>query len=98
MEKWKSDLDALINEAMSFVDAVRAGSVSRALDIRAPVPEQSAAIAVRSTPVTAGDAEPGKNSERDEITRRVASFKAHQERWIRERQDYANSILKGIAR
>ena len=29
------------------------------------------------------------NSERDEIRQRVANFKAHQQRFIRERKDYA---------
>jgi hypothetical protein len=37
-------------------------------------------------------------SERDEIMQRVASFKAHQQRFIREREDYAASIWKRIQR
>ena len=32
-------------------------------------------------------------SERDEIRQRVANFKAHQERLIREREDFATSLL-----
>jgi hypothetical protein len=32
-------------------------------------------------------------SERDEIQRRVANFKAHQERLAREREDFAASLL-----
>jgi hypothetical protein len=32
-------------------------------------------------------------SERDEIRQRVANFKAHQERFIREREDFATSLL-----
>jgi hypothetical protein len=34
------------------------------------------------------------NSERDEIRQRVANFKAHQERFARERDDYAASQLQ----
>ena len=34
------------------------------------------------------------NSERDEIRQRVANFKAHQQRFIRERKDYAASEWK----
>ena len=33
-------------------------------------------------------------SERDEIRQRVANFKAHQERFAREREDYAASLLE----
>jgi hypothetical protein len=35
-------------------------------------------------------------SESDEIRGRVANFKAHQERLIREREEFAVSVLKGI--
>ena len=38
---------------------------------------------------------PLNNSERDEIRQRVANFKAHQERFAREREDFAASLLKG---
>jgi hypothetical protein len=34
--------------------------------------------------------------EREEISRRVANFKAHQQRFMREREDYAASVLKGM--
>jgi hypothetical protein len=34
------------------------------------------------------------NSERDEIRQRVANFKAHQERFAREREDFVASQLK----
>jgi hypothetical protein len=33
-------------------------------------------------------------SERDEIRQRVANFKAHQERFAREREDFAASLLQ----
>jgi len=33
----------------------------------------------------------GIKSEREEIRERVASFKAHQQRFIRERENYASS-------
>jgi hypothetical protein len=35
-----------------------------------------------------------KNSERDQIRQRVANFKAHQERFAREREDYAESLFE----
>ena len=37
-------------------------------------------------------------SERDEIRQRVLSFKAHQERLAREREDYAAFVVKSILR
>jgi hypothetical protein len=36
----------------------------------------------------------GIESEREEIRQRVATFKAHQQRFIREREDYADSQWK----
>jgi hypothetical protein len=41
----------------------------------------------RMSPVTLN------NSERDQIRQRVANFKAHQERFAREREDFAASLL-----
>jgi hypothetical protein len=37
-------------------------------------------------------------SERDEIMQRVANFKAHQRRFMKEREDYAASIWNRILR
>jgi hypothetical protein len=34
------------------------------------------------------------NSERNQIRQRVANFKAHQERFAREREDFAASLLQ----
>jgi hypothetical protein len=46
-------------------------------------------------PIARRSLEPMKwdGSEREEITQRVANFKAHQQRFIREREDYARSTL-----
>jgi hypothetical protein len=35
---------------------------------------------------------------RDEIRQRVANFKAHQERFAREREDFAGSLLNRMLR
>jgi hypothetical protein len=35
-------------------------------------------------------------SEREEIGRRIATFKAHQQRFTREREDYAQSTLMRV--
>jgi len=97
MDKWKSDLDALINDTMAMVAAAQAnGSVSGFAQLSS-TPEPPGATELPSF-VSVDDARWTANSEREEIRRRVASFKAHQEQWIRERESYANSILQRIDR
>lgn len=102
MEKWKSDLDALINDTMAFAAASQAAvSASRvAVVLPLSIPRQSTPMTTPPISQPSRDVQPNTRakSEREEIVRRVASFKAHQERWTREREDYANSILKGTAR
>jgi hypothetical protein len=78
MVDWKADLNSLIQDTEAFVQRV---------GVEAPPPSTVA--------------EPGKKplsdwakSEREEIRRRVANFKAHQERFMREREDHAAAELK----
>ena len=78
MTSWKADLDALIDESMAFTKSIR---------VEPPIPHTIA--------------EPNRiplvkwaKSEREEIGERVANFKAHQQRFMREREDYAASELK----
>ena len=65
--------------------------------------EQTMAIAnsIHVEPLTPRLVEPNRippvnktGSERDEIGRRIASFKAHQQRFIREREEHAASEFK----
>jgi hypothetical protein len=78
MIDWKADLDSLVQDTEAFVERVR---------LEAPLPDTIV--------------EPGRKplsewakSEREEIRRRVANFKAHQERFMREREDHAAAELK----
>jgi hypothetical protein len=80
MTNWKSDLDALIDETMAFAKRIRA----------APPMPRTVVEPNRMPPVT------WTVSAREEIGHRVANFKAHQQRFAREREDYAASILKRI--
>lgn len=80
MSNWKADLDALVEETMAF---------TKSITIQPPMPR--AVI------------EPNRillmnlnKSERDEIQQRVASFRTHQARFAREREDFAASLLKRI--
>ena len=78
MADWKADLDALIDETVVFAKGAH--------------PE---------TPMPRTIIKPSRmpsvnwlSSEREEIAQRVANFKAHQQRFIREREDYAESEWK----
>lgn len=80
MPNWKADLDALVEETMAF---------TRSIQPQTPLPR----------PIVEPDRIPAVNwmiSEREEIEQRVAKFKAHQQRLIREREDYAASEWKRV--
>jgi hypothetical protein len=99
MEKWKSDLDALINDTMAMVAAARATGAVRGLAVaQPPSTPQSSGTTELPSPMSVLDPGWTASAEREEIRRRVANFKAHQEWWIRERENYADSILKNIDR
>jgi hypothetical protein len=78
MTNWKADLDALVEATTAFTKNVR---------VEPPMP-RTIVEPNRMLPVNLN------NSERDEIRQRVANFKAHQQRFIRERRDYAASEWK----
>ena len=78
MTNWKADLDALVEEAMAF---------TKNISVQPPMP-RTVIEPNRMLPVNLN------NSERDEIRQRVANFKAHQERFAREREHFAASQLK----
>jgi hypothetical protein len=78
MTNWQADLDALVQETMALTKSVR---------VEPPIPratvEPNRMLALNLN-----------NSERDQIRQRVAKFKAQQERFAREREDFAASLLK----
>jgi hypothetical protein len=78
MKNRKTDLDALVEQTMAFTKGLR---------VQPPVP-RAVVEPIRMPAVNLN------NSERDEIRQRVANFKAHQERFAREREDYAASLLE----
>jgi hypothetical protein len=87
MTNWKTDLDALVKETMALVKNNRV--------------EPSASTPMIEPPVPRTVAEPGRlppvrlpKSEGGEIRERASNFKAHQERFAREREEYAASLLK----
>jgi hypothetical protein len=78
MTNWKADFDALVEETMSFAKKYR---------VDPPMP-RTIVEPSRLPPVNLS------NSERDEIRQRVSNFKAHQERFARERDDHAAFQMK----
>jgi hypothetical protein len=78
MLDWKVNLDTLIEETMAFAKSVR---VEPMMPRTVVEPNRSPSL-------------DWMKSEREEIGRRVANFKAHQQRFIREREDYAASEFK----
>jgi hypothetical protein len=78
MTNWKADFDALVEETMSF---------AKKYSLDPPMP-RTIVEPSRLPPVNQS------NLERDEIRQRVSNFKAHQERFARERDDYAAFQMK----
>jgi hypothetical protein len=78
MADWKTELDAFVEETMAFAKSLR---------VELPMP-RTIVEPHRMPPVNRLE------SEREEIRQRVANFKAHQQRFIRERKDYAASEWK----
>ena len=83
MSDWKAELDALVSETMDFARNLRSQ-----LPVSIGRPESTRPEPMRLEPMNWG------GSEREEIQRRVASFKAHQQHHTRQREDYAASEWK----
>jgi hypothetical protein len=81
MRNWKAELDALFADTTAFAQRSRAKP-----EQAAPHPREIVAKAA-FPPVARG-------SEYEEIRKRVLSFRAHQQRFIREREEYAASMLR----
>jgi hypothetical protein len=97
MTAGKAELESLVKEAMEFAKNNRLEpTVAPRTVVESSVPTPSNETAAPLTII-----EPSRlpsigllNSERDEIRQRISNFKAHQERFTRERQEYAASLLK----
>ena len=95
--KWKRDRDLLIAQTMAFVQSVagktaeaegRAKSIPPGEPSEGERPAETATIA-RPSPVR-------HNELREEIRARVAAFRAHQERFNRNRDEYCDSVLAKV--
>lgn len=101
--KWKKERDLLIAQTMAFVQSVTAKATdAKATDAEARLePVQLDKPAALDKPVEALPVvrpSPARYSElrselREEIRGRVAAFRAHQELFHRDRDEYCNSTL-----
>jgi hypothetical protein len=95
VKDWRNELDALVSETMAFVKAVTPDAAVSVVplgdDQTVPTtptqPLDTAAAPLQEAAV--GSAE----DEREQIRQRLADFKALQQRWIREREEFAQSML-----
>jgi hypothetical protein len=78
MTNWQSELDALMQETMRLT---KSAGVEPFIPRAVIEPNRMSSVNLNS-------------SERDQIRQRVANFKAHQERFARERENFAASLLK----
>ncbi|WP_298873182.1 hypothetical protein [uncultured Bradyrhizobium sp.] len=84
MGHWKSELDTLLAETLAFSAAIRD-------QMAQPSPKYKEEIErIGLKPLDYG------GQEREEIVKRVQSFKAHQEKFAREREEYAAAKLSPI--
>jgi hypothetical protein len=99
MNDWMKQRDLLVEEALAFAQAVAARAPKMALT---PVPQPDAAKVAASSaqrPVSVTESSPEDtpedtpNTERTAILQQVANFKAHQQRFEQEREDFFQKTM-----
>jgi hypothetical protein len=95
MNDWMKQRDLLAEEALAFAQAVAARVPKTTLmPVHQPDVAQVVASSVeRPVAVTEASPEDTPNMERTAILRQVANFKAHQQRFEREREDYFQKTM-----
>jgi hypothetical protein len=81
MRDWQTELDELSRQATNFVKTVEMKANPSVVSAGSVLKPAAARFPI------------AKSSEREEIMARVARFKAHQQRAIRDREEYATSVL-----
>ena len=85
MSDWQAELDALIKQSTTFANSINS-------EIGTPRASAQQAVTLIELAPLANRHDPG----REEIRKRVASFKAYQQRLIRDREEYAASVLRRL--
>ncbi|MGA2054603.1 MAG: hypothetical protein ABSG88_04800 [Bradyrhizobium sp.] len=95
---WKQERDLLISQTMAFVQSVAGKTADADLRPETRIPSESPAKpsaperpadllpVARLSPISHGDF-------RDEIGRRVAAFRARQQAFHRDRDEYCNAMM-----
>jgi hypothetical protein len=94
MNEWMKERDLLIEETLAFAQGVAANAPKLASPARQFETAQSfASSSLQSADVVASVRRDAPDLERAAILRRVANFKAHQQRFQREREDYFQKTM-----
>ncbi len=84
----KQELDALIESTLAFANEVKRRQPIPGLSGALRIAQQTLANTSKPLAAPAAIVAISPRSERDEIQQRVNSFKAHQEKMARQREDY----------
>jgi Cu/Ag efflux pump CusA len=97
--KWLMERDQLIAQTMAFVESVTGKKPAADMRVESPSPSVIDFVPIES-PVEAAPTprKPpvARSAIREEMEGRVAAFRAHQQRFDRERDKHFNSVLTGI--
>jgi hypothetical protein len=96
MKLWMRERDQLIEQTMAFVQGVAAAKPARTVDAGPARPEPAKPVAEAEPSKPAGIPAMGlapMASERAEIERRVANFKAQQQKFQRAREAHYDAIF-----
>jgi hypothetical protein len=98
MMKWKMERDLLIAQTMAFVQSVTAGKTDAEDWAESILPDQPVEVArpAHAVPVVRPTPPARPNDMREEIRGRVAAFRAHQELFRRDRDNYCESVLAKV--
>jgi hypothetical protein len=100
--KWVMERDLLIAQTMAFVESVTGKKPEANLRVESPSPPSPPVIELErlETPVKIAEmprkSPVAQSAVRAEMEGRVAAFRAHQQRFHRERDKHFNSVLTGI--
>ena len=97
---WKKERDLLVAQTMAFVQSVAGKTATNDRSLEAMLPSASTALpppAERPVDVPPARLTPIIHSDlRDEIRRRVAAFRARQQAFIRERDEYCDAMMAKV--
>ena len=95
--KWNQDRDLLIAQTMAFVQSVTGNLAYPDLPAGPPPASESVNVAAPREVLTSSHLSTFRHSDlREEIQRRVAIFRARQQLFARDRDEYCNATLARV--